>query len=268
MSARATPSSWSRARRASSPPSRTAVPGRSPAPCSSSERTAWAAVRAVGAGAGDASSCPRRRRRGRARHRAARPAGRRAVIGLASETNHAWLREHGVIPVTYGDGMPERIREAAPPRRRPRSSTSPAAHTSSSPSSSASRRNGSTRSSTLRPCESTASRPRAAPPRGRGAGRTGRPDRRRRARGPDRRARYPLDQVRDAYTELERGHTRGQDRAGALTGGRRSAAAPGPASRSGTRASAGCGRTAGRPRGWRSAPWWRSRPRRSRRAGP
>ncbi len=35
------------------------------------------------------------------------------VIGLASETNHEWLRSHGVIPVTYGDGVADRIRQAA-----------------------------------------------------------------------------------------------------------------------------------------------------------
>jgi NADPH:quinone reductase-like Zn-dependent oxidoreductase len=35
------------------------------------------------------------------------------VIGLASEPNHAWLRDHGVIPVTYGDGQAERIEQAA-----------------------------------------------------------------------------------------------------------------------------------------------------------
>jgi NADPH:quinone reductase-like Zn-dependent oxidoreductase len=36
------------------------------------------------------------------------------VIGLASEPNHEWLSGHGVIPVTYGEGVAERIREAAP----------------------------------------------------------------------------------------------------------------------------------------------------------
>ncbi|BBA98607.1 putative alcohol dehydrogenase [Actinacidiphila reveromycinica] len=36
-----------------------------------------------------------------------------AVIGLASEPNHAWLREHGVLPVAYGDGVAERVRQAA-----------------------------------------------------------------------------------------------------------------------------------------------------------
>ncbi|HEY2523016.1 MAG TPA: NADP-dependent oxidoreductase [Streptosporangiaceae bacterium] len=36
------------------------------------------------------------------------------VIGLASEHNHEWLRGHGVIPVTYGVGVEDRIRAAAP----------------------------------------------------------------------------------------------------------------------------------------------------------
>jgi NADPH:quinone reductase-like Zn-dependent oxidoreductase len=35
------------------------------------------------------------------------------VIGLASKPNHDWLGDYGVIPVTYGDGVAERIREAA-----------------------------------------------------------------------------------------------------------------------------------------------------------
>lgn len=35
------------------------------------------------------------------------------VIGLAGERNHAWLRAHDVVPITYGDGQIERIREAA-----------------------------------------------------------------------------------------------------------------------------------------------------------
>ncbi|WP_141580591.1 NADP-dependent oxidoreductase [Actinomadura sp. WMMA1423] len=35
------------------------------------------------------------------------------VIGLASEPNHAWLKEHGVIPVEYGEGVAERIRQAS-----------------------------------------------------------------------------------------------------------------------------------------------------------
>ena len=35
------------------------------------------------------------------------------VIGLASEPHHHWLSSHGVIPVTYGQGVAERIRSAA-----------------------------------------------------------------------------------------------------------------------------------------------------------
>ncbi|MEU7023389.1 NADP-dependent oxidoreductase [Streptomyces sp. NPDC046203] len=36
------------------------------------------------------------------------------VIGTASERNHAFLRELGAIPVTYGDGLADRVRAAAP----------------------------------------------------------------------------------------------------------------------------------------------------------
>lgn len=36
-----------------------------------------------------------------------------SVIGLASERNHPWLRAQGVVPVAYGEGQAERIREAA-----------------------------------------------------------------------------------------------------------------------------------------------------------
>jgi NADPH:quinone reductase-like Zn-dependent oxidoreductase len=35
------------------------------------------------------------------------------VIGLASEAHHPWLAGHGVIPVAYGDGVADRIRQAA-----------------------------------------------------------------------------------------------------------------------------------------------------------
>ncbi|MFF4452605.1 NADP-dependent oxidoreductase [Streptomyces goshikiensis] len=36
------------------------------------------------------------------------------VIGLASEGNHEWLKRHDVIPVAYGEGVADRIRAAAP----------------------------------------------------------------------------------------------------------------------------------------------------------
>jgi len=35
------------------------------------------------------------------------------VIGLAGERNHDWLRRHEIVPVTYGEGQADRIREAA-----------------------------------------------------------------------------------------------------------------------------------------------------------
>jgi NADPH:quinone reductase-like Zn-dependent oxidoreductase len=34
------------------------------------------------------------------------------VIGLAGAANQTWLTDHGVIPITYGDGVEERIRAA------------------------------------------------------------------------------------------------------------------------------------------------------------
>ncbi|MGW6194705.1 NADP-dependent oxidoreductase [Kribbella sp. NPDC055110] len=36
------------------------------------------------------------------------------IIGLASERNHEWLKSHGVIPVAYGAGVADRITAAAP----------------------------------------------------------------------------------------------------------------------------------------------------------
>ncbi len=35
------------------------------------------------------------------------------VIGLASEEHHDWLARHGAIPLSYGDGVAERIRKAS-----------------------------------------------------------------------------------------------------------------------------------------------------------
>lgn len=35
------------------------------------------------------------------------------VVGLASPGHHAWLAAHGAVPVAYGDGVVERIREAS-----------------------------------------------------------------------------------------------------------------------------------------------------------
>jgi NADPH:quinone reductase-like Zn-dependent oxidoreductase len=35
------------------------------------------------------------------------------VIGIAGQANHDWLITHGIKPVTYGDGLANRLREAA-----------------------------------------------------------------------------------------------------------------------------------------------------------
>jgi NADPH:quinone reductase-like Zn-dependent oxidoreductase len=34
------------------------------------------------------------------------------VIGIAGEANHDWLKTHGAVPVTHGDGMEQRLQEA------------------------------------------------------------------------------------------------------------------------------------------------------------
>jgi NADPH:quinone reductase-like Zn-dependent oxidoreductase len=76
--------------------------------------TAWAAVRAVGVGPGDTLVVSGAAGGvGSITVQLARTAGA-TVIGLAAEDNHAWLESHGVIPVSYGDGVADRIREAAP----------------------------------------------------------------------------------------------------------------------------------------------------------
>jgi NADPH:quinone reductase-like Zn-dependent oxidoreductase len=75
--------------------------------------TAYAAVRAVSAGAGDivvvsgaAGGV------GSIAVQLAAAAGAQ-VIGLASPENHQWLAAKGVIPVAYGDGVADRIRDAS-----------------------------------------------------------------------------------------------------------------------------------------------------------
>jgi NADPH:quinone reductase len=76
--------------------------------------TGYAAVRAVGAGKGDVVAVSA----------AAGGVGvvvvqllalkGATVLGIASESNHDWLRAHGAIPVSYGDGLADRLRAAAP----------------------------------------------------------------------------------------------------------------------------------------------------------
>ncbi len=81
---------------------------------SSSGQTAYTALRELGVGAGETVLV----------HAAAGGAGTAAVqlarawgaevIGTASEANHAYLASLGATPVTYGDGLVERVRAAAP----------------------------------------------------------------------------------------------------------------------------------------------------------
>ena len=75
--------------------------------------TAYAAVRAVSLGHGDTVVISGAAGGvGSIAVQLARRAGA-TVIGLASEKNHEWLAGHGVIPVTYGDGVAARIEQAA-----------------------------------------------------------------------------------------------------------------------------------------------------------
>jgi NADPH:quinone reductase-like Zn-dependent oxidoreductase len=75
--------------------------------------TAWAMVRAVSPGPGDTVVVAGAAGGvGSIAVQLAKIAGA-TVIGLASRANHAWLEDKGVIPVSYGDGVADRIRAAA-----------------------------------------------------------------------------------------------------------------------------------------------------------
>jgi NADPH:quinone reductase-like Zn-dependent oxidoreductase len=75
--------------------------------------TAWAAVRAVNLTEGDTVVVSGAAGGvGSLAVQLARRAGA-TVIGLAGETHVQWLAGHGVIPVAYGDGVADRIRQAA-----------------------------------------------------------------------------------------------------------------------------------------------------------
>ena len=75
--------------------------------------TAYAAVAAVDAGSGDvvvvagAAGGVGGLAAQLARHRGA------TVIGVAGERSHEWLRSRGIVPVAYGDGLAARLREAS-----------------------------------------------------------------------------------------------------------------------------------------------------------
>jgi NADPH:quinone reductase-like Zn-dependent oxidoreductase len=75
--------------------------------------TAYAAVRAVSLRAGDTLVVSGAAGGvGSIAVQLAKQAGA-TVIGLASEPNHEWLAGHGVIPVSYGPGVADRIRAAS-----------------------------------------------------------------------------------------------------------------------------------------------------------
>ena len=75
--------------------------------------TAYAAVRAVALTPGDTVAVSGAAGGvGSITVQLARRAGA-TVIGLASPGNHGWLTGHGVIPVSYGNGAADRIRQAA-----------------------------------------------------------------------------------------------------------------------------------------------------------
>ena len=72
--------------------------------------TAYAAVRSVALHAGDTVVVSGAAGGvGSIAVQLARNAGAK-VIGLSSDANHKWLSDHGVIPVTYGDEVEDRIR--------------------------------------------------------------------------------------------------------------------------------------------------------------
>jgi len=75
--------------------------------------TAYAAVRAVSLAAGDTVVVAGATGGvGSIAVQLARLAGA-TVIGIASRAHHGWLQRRGVIPVEYGDGVADRIRQAA-----------------------------------------------------------------------------------------------------------------------------------------------------------
>jgi NADPH:quinone reductase-like Zn-dependent oxidoreductase len=76
--------------------------------------TAWAAARAVDAGEGDVVAVSAAAGGvGTVLVQLLQVRGAR-VLGIASEAAAPWLRDHGVEPVAYGEGLLDRVRAAAP----------------------------------------------------------------------------------------------------------------------------------------------------------
>jgi NADPH:quinone reductase-like Zn-dependent oxidoreductase len=71
--------------------------------------TAWGAVRALGLSAGEVVAVSGAAGGvGSLAVQLARRTGA-TVLGIASEANHDWLRAHDVVPVAYGEGLAERL---------------------------------------------------------------------------------------------------------------------------------------------------------------
>ena len=76
--------------------------------------TAYAAVRAVNAGPGDTVAVSAAAGGvGSVVVQLLRTKGS-TVLGIASASNHDWLAAHGVIPISYGTGLAHRLKAAAP----------------------------------------------------------------------------------------------------------------------------------------------------------
>jgi NADPH:quinone reductase-like Zn-dependent oxidoreductase len=76
--------------------------------------TGYAAVRAVAAGPGDTVAVSAAAGGvGSVVIQLLRVKGA-TVLAIASEANHEWLRAHGAVPIAYGDGLADRLTAAAP----------------------------------------------------------------------------------------------------------------------------------------------------------
>ena len=132
------------------------------------------------------------------------------VLGIAGNPNADWLRAHGATPIAYGDGLADRLREAAPNGIDAFIDLFGPDYVHS-PLISVWRPSESTPSSRLRRRAKSAPRPRAA--RRLRQGKCS-------AKWPplvvtgalefDIAATYPLDRVADAFEELEQRHTHGK----------------------------------------------------------
>ncbi|EDY46716.2 oxidoreductase, partial [Streptomyces sp. SPB074] len=140
------------------------------------------------------------------------------VLGLASERHHEWLRAHDIEPVAYGEGVAERVARAAGPQGVAAFidlagndyvalaidlGVAPARVDTVVDCAAAEKYGVRAEGGMAADDAATVSELAALAARG--------------ALDVPIAARYPLEEVRAAYTDLARGHTRGEDRAAALS---------------------------------------------------